>query len=191
MGKKKIKGKKKREINKSNFFFKKSKNLCESTKPLLQSRAHGDGDQPLLPLLVCKGWTPRDSPLPIAFHVAFPFRLSPPFFFHLVLIFLFPPFLVVPVLLFSLFLSSLFCCSYSPLIFSSSTASHTHNLRHTKNKKKTKRPQKPQIKRNKKKSQKPQTKPHKTENRKKKQRKKEGKPKKEEVPKQEGEIMSG
>jgi hypothetical protein len=45
-----------REINKRNFKKEKeSKNLCEGTKPLLQSRAHGNSDKPLLPLFVCKG----------------------------------------------------------------------------------------------------------------------------------------
>ncbi len=139
------KAKKRREINKSKLFFKKSKNLCESSKPLLQSRAHGDGDKPLLPVLICKDYTPRDSPLPIAFHVAFPFHLSPPFFFlSLVLLFLFPPFFVVLVLLF-LFVSLL---PFLLLLFSSSTASHTHNLQKQKKerKKKTKRWQKSQIK---------------------------------------------
>jgi hypothetical protein len=55
--KKKLKEKKEiREINKSKIEKKKeSKNLYEGTKPLLQSRAHGDGNKPLLPLLVCKG----------------------------------------------------------------------------------------------------------------------------------------
>jgi len=65
------------------IFKKIPKHDGEGSKPILQSKAHGDGNKPLLPLLVCKGWITRYSPL----LVVFPLRLSPPFFVVLVLLF--------------------------------------------------------------------------------------------------------
>jgi hypothetical protein len=59
------------------------KNLGEGNKPLLQSRAHDDDNNPLLPLLVCRGWIARNSPL----SVILPLHLSPFFFVALVLLF--------------------------------------------------------------------------------------------------------
>jgi hypothetical protein len=47
---------------------------------LLQLRAHNDGNKPLLPSRVCKGWAARDSPLVVAPCVALPLCLSPPLF---------------------------------------------------------------------------------------------------------------
>jgi len=67
--------------------IKKSENPGKSSKPLLQSRAHGNGNKPLLLLLFCRA---RDSPLlvgPHVAHVALPLCLSPPLFVALVLLF--------------------------------------------------------------------------------------------------------
>jgi hypothetical protein len=67
------------EVNKSKENLKvKSKNLGEGTKPLLQLKAHNDGNKPLLASRVCKGWAARDSPLLVAPCVALPLCLSPP-----------------------------------------------------------------------------------------------------------------
>jgi hypothetical protein len=83
----------------------------------MQSRAHGNGNKPLLPLLVWRGWTARNSPLPFISHVAFPLSLSPLFFSPPVLLFL----SLLPFLL---------------LLFSSSTAPHTQLETHIQKQKK-------------------------------------------------------
>jgi hypothetical protein len=41
----------------------KSEKLGEGIKPFLQSRAHGDGNKPLLPSLVYKGWLVQETHL--------------------------------------------------------------------------------------------------------------------------------
>jgi hypothetical protein len=122
-------------------------------KLLLQLKAHGNGNKLLLPLVVCRVWSIRDSPLPIAPHVALPLCVSPTFL---------------------LLMSSSFVTPHTH----TTQHTHTHTHRQKKEKKnttkrKTKRPQKPQIKntiffqKKRKRSQRLQTKPHKTKNRKK------------------------
>jgi hypothetical protein len=100
----------------------KSKNRGEGSKPLLQLRAHNDGNEPLLASRVCKGWAARDSPLLVAPCVALPLCLS-------------PPLVVVHVLFHS----------------STHTQNSRHPQRQKKNgrnktKRRTKRPQRPQTK---------------------------------------------
>jgi hypothetical protein len=62
------------------FIKKTPKNDGEGNKPIVQSKAHGGGN---IPLLVCKGWITRYS----ALLVVLPLHLSPPFFVVLVLLF--------------------------------------------------------------------------------------------------------
>jgi hypothetical protein len=64
---------KRNKINNNNNKLKdkpKLKTLGEGSKLLLQLRAHGNGNKPLLPPHICKGWATRDSHLLVAFHIA-------------------------------------------------------------------------------------------------------------------------
>jgi hypothetical protein len=65
---KKLKAKRNKRNN--NFFKIRKKKSWRRQQTFITMRAHGNGNKPLLPLLVCKGWTARDSPLVVPPRVA-------------------------------------------------------------------------------------------------------------------------